>query len=473
MTNFRRYCSPVAIFASVFLLVAPVTSCQHAAISQPLPPPKDAPQWTHLKSLLVKQEGPLLSFTLEAADSIPRSVADSCQFQILINSGLSDSRKLVVGDFSADFVIGFDLTHWDGSPWFAASVLSGFAEDGRPADTARMFDWKLGANTLKVRFSLHGLAWSTVKAKARVFFKSGWVAATPDSGYVSANVDRSVLQTLRSVSRRRTRIVYPEGFDSLLTRYGMLDILDEAYDCERELTGVRPVGGDSVRYVFNAFYDGAAIEGDPISLGPGMWGNRPQWFVYFHELGHNYMNVSARFRQLYPLEMNLPPGPLPTNILYYEAWASLPAMYVFERLERWDSTDQALKSGLADARREWSSTKGRFERAWSAFKEKPTYSSLNPDVVDGMFLELKDRFGWEMFRRFFALMRPPNDPLELFNARLEGDSRDLRTSRTTLTIAALSASAGSDLRPEFTRWGFPIDDQLFASAFAKLSELTR
>ncbi len=471
MTSFRVALTSTSSVASILLLLCgsphgDATAARHHSILS-----QDAPSWTRLTRVSLAQDGPFLSIMLEVADSIPRSVSDSCFFQFLINSGVKESSVVMLDGFAADHVVTFDLTHWDGSPWFAVNIYSRFADDGTPRDTVRMFDWKLRRNTLKVRFALHGLGWPSVKAKARVFYRSAFASSAPDSGFAFARVDDTPLQILKSGSGRRSRMVYPAGFDSLVTKYQVLAISDIAYDYERQLTGVLPVGGDSVRYVFNPFYGGAAIEGNPIYLGPGMWGDRPLWFVYFHEMGHNFVNASARFEQLYPLEMKLPPGPLPTNILFYEAWASLPAMYVFDVLDHHDSTDQTLNPGLRDVRTEWMSTRSRFEKAWNDYKGKPVYSSLDPDIVDGMFMELQRRFGWEMFRQFFALMRPATDRILLFDTHLDGDSRDLRSTRSTLTAAALSAAANTDLRSDFKKWNFPLDEDLFNKAFTELQAL--
>jgi hypothetical protein len=275
---------------------------------------------------------------------------------------------------------------------------------------------------------------------------------------------------MKTRSGSRTVFSYPEGYDSLVTRYDVLPVVDAAYEREMSLSGMAPIGGDTLHFIFNPFFGGAAIEGDPIYLGPGMWGRGPLWFVYFHEMGHNFVNASARFRQLYPLEMKLVPGPLPTNILFYEAWASLPAMYVFDQLRQEMKASGIPEASLDHVLTEWHGTKTRFQKAWALYKTKPDFSALNPDVVDGMFLELQERFGWTLFKKWFAIMRPATETLPLFGERLP-DLPDLRKTRCTLTAAALSAAAGSPLQKEFREWGFPIDEELFVRAFGELSRV--
>lgn len=229
-----------------------------------------------------------------------------------------------------------------------------------------------------------------------------------------------------------------------------------------------PVCGDSVDYVFNPFYGGAAIEGSPIYLGPTMWGKQPLWFVYFHELGHDFCNASARFRQLYPLTVGLPPGPLPFNILFYEAWASLPAMYVYDNFMSDSVSTDIPKDIIVDIRQDWTKIRNRFTNQWVKYKEKPELQTINPDIVDGLFLQLRDEYGWRIFERFYSLMRPQNEVLSILDERVPSDSSDLRITRSTLTAAIFSVLANKDLSGDFRHWDFPIDSKLFENAYPRL-----
>jgi hypothetical protein len=423
------------------------------------------PRWADIVKFSGAQDGKYLWFRLQMADSIPRAIKDSCRFEILLKTAPPGGTE-----DEATALVAFDHSTWDGSPWFATNIYALKAGVGLPADTVRVFDWKLGRDSLKIRFSLESLDWASLEAKARLYYNDGTTDSVPEKGWLRIPIERKSLQALRTRTGVRTVFTTPEGYDSLLGRYNVLPLVDRAYASELALTGVMPIGGDSVRFVFNPFFGGAAIEGNPIYLGPGMCGKTPLWFVYFHEMGHNFVNASARFRQLYPLEMKLVPGPLPAHILYYEGWASLPAMYVFDRFAQQAGFPGVADSSLQNILAEWKSTKTRFTKAWDAYKQKPVYTALNPDVLDGMFLELQERFGWKVFENFFNLMRPPGKPLPLFDEQLAGDTWDLRATRSTLTAALFSVAAGTRLDAEFKQWAFPIDDALFAKAFDVLSK---
>jgi len=463
---------PLALLAASVLLLSHGEVYAQSAVDPRGDARPGAPSWTDLSRFSVLQEGQSISFMLETADSIPRHVSDTCQFQILLQVGKQNVGSVEKDQSALSYLVTFDLSQWDGSPWFATHIYSRFNRNGIPADTERVFDWKLSGNSFKVRFSLESLGWSWVKSKGRVVYGNGITDVVPDSGWISLTIDGTGLRPMKTRSSSRTVFTYPGEFDSLMTRYDVLQVVDTAYAQESELTSVTPIGGDTIRFIFNPFYGGAAIEGDPIFLGPGMWGKNPLWFVYFHEMGHNFVNASARFRQLYPLEMKLNPGPLPTHILFYEAWASLPAMYVYDALERKGHESGLRDSTLSHVLNEWHSTKSRFRKAWDKYKENPVYTALNPDIVDGMFLELQDRFGWSIFKKWFALMRPAAKPLVLFDERLPDDTADLQLTRWTLTAAAFSAAAGSDLKEQFKKWSFPLDEKLFVRAFNELRQLT-
>jgi hypothetical protein len=424
--------------------------------------PSGIPGWTDILRLSGAQEGKTITFVLETADSIPRVVKDICRFEIVLRTEPPARSEWPTA------VLEFELSGWDGSPWFAARIRALAPESGLPADTVRMFDWVLGRSALTMRFSLEGLGWSSLEAKGRVFFKDGVTDTVPDEGWVRIPITASGLHALRTRASTRTVFTCPAKFDSVLARYDVLPVVDAAYAYESDLTGIVPLGGDTVRFVFNPFYGGAAMEGDPIYLGPGMCGKTPLWFVYFHEMGHNFLNASARFGQLYPLVMRLEPGPLPSNVLFYEGWASLPAMYAFDRMERQRNLPGVADSCLRHVQADWHATKTRFAKAWTAYKENPSFTALNPDVLDGMFLELQERFGWDLFRNLFGFLRPTGALLPLFDERLAQDTPDLRSTRATLTAAILSAAARTRLDVELRRWAFPIDDGLFTKAYEAL-----
>jgi hypothetical protein len=426
------------------------------------------PPWVDVVAESIGQSGALLTLELQTAAEIPHRAGDSCAFEFVLRPAAravtgTDRRKL-----PSRQIIRFDLSRWDGSPWFSMNAYFYHEGSETPRETSRVFDWKLTQNKLWVRFSLEGSSWSSLEWATRVFYGKNYVDAAPDSGFASFEVRRDSLVGLSSAKGKRSAFVYPSSFEPVLRDNKLTLVADEAYRLERELSGIVPLCGDSVSYIFNPYYGGAAIEGSPIYLGPSMWGNQPAWFVYFHELGHDFCNASARFRQLYPLTIGLPPGPLPFNILFYESWASLPAMYVYEQFMSDSVSGEIPKEVMADIRKDWEKTRKRFIDQWEKYKLKPDLHAINPDIVDGMFLQLRAAHGWGFFKEFYRLMRPQNETLSVLDSRVASDSADLRISRSTLTAALFSALAHKDLRDDFRHWDFPVDDGVFDGAYKSL-----
>lgn len=420
------------------------------------------PRWTDIVRVSATQEGSNLLLELETADSIPHAVADSCSFRFFLNTG-SPRVGGGPGPYGhADAVIEFNLRDWDGAPWCATFMLQVDETTGDVVKRSRMFDWKLKGNRFLVKLSLISLPWQHIQFGAGIYYRDGYADRAPDAGLEDLTIDRTSVCGLAHRVEGNVRLLYPDSFDSVVTRYDIPAVLHLAYRLQRELTGIVPVGGDSVVMEFNPFIGGAALEGDPILVGPYMWGRSPLWFVYFHEMGHNFCNAAVRFRQMYPLQESSRPGPLPAHLLFYEAFASLPAMYVFDRIVQDDGMKYPLRADVRSTlQRERDQIRDRFVRSWQTYKENPSFEKLNPDVVDGLFLELEKRFGWEFARRTYFCLHPEGSPLAILDEALAGDSPDLRTTRATFTAALLSASAATDLRQEFRRWGFPVDEHLF------------
>jgi hypothetical protein len=462
VTKFR------CILSGLLLGVLITYSTGQTANEIPRDTPISAPRWTEIVGVKASQSNGYLILAIETADTIPRAVQDSSIFQFLLDTDSDSTTGFRHGSIGVDHIIQFEHNNWDGSPWFAMFLDGHLDKTYWPGDRHRMFDWSLAANTLTVRFSLKALEWSSINLKACIFYREKFTDIFPDIGHITLEVNTESLNGLKVASTQRTVFIYPTEFDSVLIQNQIPLVLDTAYEFEQELTGIIPVGGDTLRFVFHPLYGGAAIEGDPIYIGPAMWGKKPLWFVYFHEMGHNFCNASERFAQLYPLQFSVPPGPLPTNILFYEAFASLPAMYVYEQIKQNPSIPGVDSTVITIIVEDWNIVRERFTNAWNAYKNDPGNISLNPDIIDGLFLELVGEYSWGMFKEFYRLMRPADQPLPIFNTQLSNDSPDLQKTRATLTAAALSAAAKDDLSKRFKEWGFPIDNELFDSAMSTL-----
>lgn len=429
---------------------------------------QDQPGWTQIISTSTKQIGSFIALRLITASQIPHSSSKECLFEFVLHPVYNSASTALLGKVTSRLIIQFDLTHWDGSPWFATNVYMYKGGMRVPSDSSRMFDWKLTQDTVLAKFSLDGLSWSSVDWFARISYGGNYVSRYPQSGYRQFKITGAPIQPLEIQKGLHSRFIFPSSFKTVMKEASIPLVVSRAYEYEKELTGIVPVCGNTASYVFNRYYDGASIEGNPIGMGPGMWGKSALWFVYFHEMGHDFCNASARFRQLYPLTMGLPPGPLPANILFYEGWASLPAMYAFDRIVEDSSSLSVSPKVYESIKVAWVGIEKRFTAEWEKYKSAPVFAKMNPDIVDGMFLEFHHNYGWRFFKEFYALMRPQDKPLAIFKRKVSRDSTDLRITRCTLTAAIFSALAHKDLKEDFQRWDFPIDLNLFHYAYDKL-----
>ncbi len=441
---------------------AQVTAGPGAADSQ------SGPRWAEIISASALQNRSLISFQLKTAADIPHSSSTECAFEFILRPVEKGAHLNGHPTPLSKQVVRFDLSHWDGSPWFAMNILSYNKDTTNSPDTSRIFDWKLTHDTLRIRFSLDGLAWSSVQWFAQVSYEGKYVSRFPLSGFETSEIDSSFVEPIESETGTHSSFTFPSSFKAIMDSESIPLVVNRGYEYERDLTGILPVCGDTAAYVFNRYYDGAAIEGSPIGMGPGMWGTTAMWFVYFHELGHDFCNASARFRQLYPLTMGLPSGPLPANILFYEGWASLPAMYALHMIVADSSSHSIPLRSYESVKQAWDQLEKRFSVEWEKYKVDSSFAKINPDIIDGLFLELQHDYGWGFFKRFYALMRPQSEQLTIFDACAKNDSADLRITRSTLTVAIFSALAQRDLSENFLKWNFPLDRKLFDDAYSKL-----
>ena len=95
-------------------------------------------------------------------------------------------------------------------------------------------------------------------------------------------------------------------------------------------------------------------------------------------------------------------------------------------------------------------------------EEGGNYEKINPDVIDGIFLELADEYGWEIYPKFYKVFSP--EYWDQYDDIEEGKG-------ATFFVTALSAASGDDLRARFEKWDFPIDDKYFNNVYPILKEI--
>jgi hypothetical protein len=199
--------------------------------------------------------------------------------------------------------------------------------------------------------------------------------------------------------------------------------------------------------------------GNPVCLG-WLWGeplhnscfivnddpeNRvPQWFVYFHEMGHNFTMSCNSFNMFLwqPSETQ--------NTAYCEGLASLAGLWCWQAIA-------AMPGGLGQAA--VASLSAQFQGYASNFRQAladyegggADYDAITPDALDGILLEMKDTYGLKAWFDLYSTFLPDIAQLPV--------ALDTKEKQATWFVAAMSASCGADLRGLFeSEYGFPIDE---------------
>jgi hypothetical protein len=269
------------------------------------------------------------------------------------------------------------------------------------------------------------------------------------------------------------------NLDQITESYDVVLATEVAYRLQETAMGGTPFGGGHQYLVLDVSDDPdtvpCGLSGNPLRLG---WeygdpvhnscyivndpANRvPQFFVIFHEVGHNFTWASGAFATL----VNASPD---YGFAYSEGCASLSAMWSGWGIEACPGVINA--AGTAEVIAQFVALRSYFLSELAAYQTAgANYATMDPNVIDGIFYELLDQFGVECWYDYFSLFAPIGEPLP---CSVTGTAQ-----QATLVAAAFSASAGQDLRALFeTDYGFPIDDAswptLLACAQQKISART-
>jgi hypothetical protein len=177
----------------------------------------------------------------------------------------------------------------------------------------------------------------------------------------------------------------------------------------------------------------------------------PQFFVMFHEIGHNFTWASRAFGQFVDASPDF-------AWVYNEGCASLGAMWSAWGIEACPGVVRTL--GTAELVNQFSATRSYFLSDLANYQASgANYADIDPNIIDGVFYDLLGRFGPESWYDFFSLFVPINEPLPCEPSGIAGQA--------TFVAAAFSASTDQDLRVLFrTEFGFPIDDGAWPTLLA-------
>lgn len=261
--------------------------------------------------------------------------------------------------------------------------------------------------------------------------------------------------------------------ESITLGYQVVTANDMAYVTQREAIGTTPFNSGTQYLVLDVADDPLTVpcgaSGNPVRLG---WLLGPpngnscyiitatpvpmlQWFVMFHEVGHNFSWRAWSFGQFCS-------GPSPShNGAYSEGLASLAAMWSWSTLNRCPGALQDL--ALNDVNRDlvgymtyWRWCLQQYQAAGA------NYAMIDANHVDGILCEMYDLLGPRAWYDLFSTFQPQDQPLPI--------QLDTIEKQATWFVASMSVTAGQDLRPLLAiLYGFPIDNASWPAIYSAVA----
>jgi len=252
------------------------------------------------------------------------------------------------------------------------------------------------------------------------------------------------------------RLEFPKWYESTIESMDLINLLDSCYLLEKELAAgqvpsLGPLPGEKQSFLYDPTIT-FAYSGNPIHFGKNHINeNSFPLFTTFHEVGHNFQLGGL------PGFMHLLGGEYYDKTAIFfgfcEGFATLASIYITESIDL-----NALKPNVRNLFiQENRSMREKYMTALDYFENSgPDRNRITPDVIDGLCIRLGDKYGWDIFPVFFRIFLKNKFTDQIFNWAGDDDVK-----RITIFVAAFSVAANTDLRRDFKKWDFPIDQRYY------------
>ncbi len=457
--------------AAAFVLLLPAQSPAQTVLDPTGDIPAGDPPYVDLSKIRVRQSASNLQIDFYPVAAIPggnqAGITTSTIFEMYIDVDNNAATGAHLDDLGYDYKLSIDLNEWNGKSWIDGSVYWDFDASGTPKSQSGLNVY--AADLLSVRwrweFSLISLKWSHINWVARVYYHDHWAERVPDSSFATLALDTTLVPGIDTASSEFIQMIYPATFQATLDSFDVVHTVDQGARIEKALCGT-DFTQKPQKIMFNPWLNGVAYSGNPIMMGSWNWGSEPQWFIFFHELGHDFTLAANRFQKLYPWGGYVGAGGDDWHFGtdFTEAWATMVGFYAMHEMFTYPSDYGIAASAATDLRQAFDGTTLNYFSELAGYETYPDHSHLFPDLLDGIFVKVADSLGYNTIRRWFLMLQPPDAPwgrLDSINASL--DYTGAKVTSMTITACAFSVAAKSDLRDLFAkRWDFPIDDLLYA-----------
>lgn len=305
-----------------------------------------------------------------------------------------------------------------------------------------------------------------------------WVQGIFDGEYLNnSSVVRVLSQdyglSYTEVVGNHTVLYYPttingEDIQTYVDQFEIPLIDEYAYSLESGLMGLEPFNG--VRQIIEIDFGESeeqrvcGISGNPFRLGWNIAGNEwqncflvpfiqprsPQWFIFYHEIGHNFSWPSITFGQ------DLGPA-----FAYSEGVASILGMEAMQTVLEHPEQYPHNTSADSSMRFVFEMQKNNFTGSFQNWLDNGAgFVNFDPNIVDGIWYKFRALGGEEFVRRFFLPLQP----------RFETQMIPIRDSifvhedstRHALFAALICAAVKRDSSATFRNsYHFPITQQWF------------
>ena len=314
-----------------------------------------------------------------------------------------------------------------------------------------------------------------------------WVSATINGQTVANACIVRVLSinyniTFIEETRANTKLYYPdsikgENISAYVAQYEIPAVIEYFYTIQQELMGLQPSNGCKqiieVDFGETEQQRVCGISGNPLRLGWNIAGNiwqncflvpffpprSPQWFIFAHEMGHNFTWDSAIFAQALG------------TFLYSEGMASSLGLECYEKMMNNPSEFPLQNDAKTTIQAQVNQYQNTFQSAFQTWINRGAiFSELTPDIIDGIYYHYKANYSGNFEQRFYLPLQPE------FTSELSGILSDVAANgengKHTFFAALISAAIEEDASQEFiTTYHYPIVQTLFDNAYPVLKNL--
>lgn len=257
----------------------------------------------------------------------------------------------------------------------------------------------------------------------------------------------------------------PKWYEPTIEHFNLINFLDVAYQLEKKLSGVSPLDiqkgviiyDPTIRFAHSGWW----VE-QPIHFGKGWFSvEKAPWFGFFHEMGHDFQ--TGTIKNFSDLIVHQSTG-IPIYSGFVEGFASIAYFYGYYQLDKNGNKYEIDKDVCESMKKDYIDRRSRYLNALENYEDRGAiFDHINPDIVDGMLIEICENYGWNNLETFFRYFHD-GGPI---GSEVVDQAKNV-TDRITIIVASLSAAMGDDLLCKFREWNFPINNDLYNTIYSML-----